>query len=55
MQLLVEYAAKLFAAEAPFSEIESKLTTYQQHTGLLFSLESLIQFSQQRPDQCCSR
>ncbi|MBU5279158.1 DegV family protein [Ligilactobacillus animalis] len=41
MQLLVEYAAKLFAAEAPFSEIESKLTTYQQHTGLLFSLESL--------------
>lgn len=41
MQLLVEYAAKLFAADLPFSEIEAKLTAYQQQTGLLFSLESL--------------
>lgn len=41
MQLLLEYAAKLFTANASFNEIESKLTTYQQHTGLLFSLESL--------------
>ena len=41
MQLLLEYAAKLFIANASFNEIESKLTTYQQHTGLLFSLESL--------------
>ena len=41
MQLLLEYAAKLFIANASFNEIENKLTTYQQHTGLLFSLESL--------------
>ncbi len=39
--LILEKLAELIRAELPFDEIVEKIQAYQQHTHLLFSLESL--------------
>ena len=41
MKLLIEHISKLMLEEKSFEEIRDSVTEYQNHTNLLFSLESL--------------
>lgn len=45
LQLLVEKLEQLVVAEMPFDDVCAEMERYQAQTGLLFSLESMINFA----------